>query len=157
HVVVDEVGLVRGRRVARVGCHAGIEAAGPVRRELRDRDRGEDADDGHDHQELDQGESLRLLALHLGTFAHHVLPWGWMGCDRREEASVGPPTATPGSARVPPRAVAGAMRVAAAGCYAGRRERHECDTDGLHTHSITEPSWKIGRYMEMTRPPITTP
>src|SRR5262249_45271101 len=152
-VVIDEIRLVGGRCVARVRCHAGVEAARPVRRELRDRDRGEDADDGDDHQELDQGETFRLPTLHLGTFAHHVLPWGWMGVDLGREASVVPATRPLGSARGPMVADASALRVAAAGCYAERRERHECDAD----HSITEPSWKIGRYIEMTRPPITTP
>ena len=35
-----------------------------------------------------------------------------------------------------------------------------CDalaTEMTPHHSITAPSWKIGRYIEITRPPITTP
>jgi len=38
-------------------------------------DGGEDADDRHDHEQLDQRETLRLLTLHLGNLAHAVLPW----------------------------------------------------------------------------------
>jgi len=48
--VVDEVGLLARGAVADVGDELAPVAALPVGRELRDRDRGENADDRHDDE-----------------------------------------------------------------------------------------------------------
>ena len=61
-VVVHEVRLLRGRRVTGIGRDAGVEAAAPIRRELRDRDGGEDADDGH-HDAASSEEPLSDASL----------------------------------------------------------------------------------------------
>src|SRR6185436_17433342 len=72
-VVVDEVRLFRGCRVAGVRRNARVEAACAVGRELRDGDGREDADDRDHDQELDQSETLRLLPFRLATLTHSVL------------------------------------------------------------------------------------
>src|SRR5437773_11250753 len=144
-VGVDEVCLFCGGGVAGVRLDAGIEAACPVGGELWDGDRGEDADDRDHDQQLDQGETFRLLLLHLGALAAHTSSL-LDGCWSLRTARLG---------RTEQARCHGARVCAASG--EGDSPRPEChESNGTH-QSMTAPSWKIGRYMEMTRPPITTP
>src|SRR6185369_18046258 len=73
-LVVDEVGLLARRSVANVRHELAPVPTLAVRRELRDRDRRQDADDGNHDEELDQRKTLLLLPLHLGQIAHSILP-----------------------------------------------------------------------------------
>src|SRR6185503_864077 len=73
-LVIDEVGFLTSRGVPNVGHELAAVAALTVRCELRDRDRGENADDRYHDEELDQRKALLLLSLHLGQIAHTILP-----------------------------------------------------------------------------------
>src|ERR1035437_4550818 len=57
-VVVREVGFLRGDEIAEVRLHRGDVRLLLRVGELRNRDRGENADDDDDDQQLDQGETL---------------------------------------------------------------------------------------------------
>src|ERR1035437_7963178 len=71
-VVVREVGFLRGDEIAEVRLHRGDVRLFLRVGELRNRDRGKNADDDDDDQQLDEGEAL-LVTRHRGT------PWGYDG------------------------------------------------------------------------------
>src|SRR5262249_27013418 len=73
-VVVDEGGLLCGGRIADIRLGARVEAAGAIGRELRDRNRGEDADDGHHDEHLDQREARSGPTLRCFYMGPHVSP-----------------------------------------------------------------------------------
>src|SRR2546421_12939942 len=88
-LVGDQSGVVAGRvglrvgvtgldvrdRVARGGLGTGVLRLGPLAEERRQGDRGQDADDQHDDEELDQGETLLVLDA-LAELVQHVNPPG---------------------------------------------------------------------------------
>src|SRR5215470_12683257 len=79
-VGIDEIRLFRGGGVAGVRLDAGVEAARAIGGELRDGDGGEDADDRDYDQQFDEGETFRLLLLHLGALAAHASSLFSDGC-----------------------------------------------------------------------------
>src|SRR5688500_5755365 len=65
--VIGGITLLCGHEVTKVALH-GREVRLLLRvRELRDRDRGQNADDHDDDQELDQGKAFPILVLHEST------------------------------------------------------------------------------------------
>jgi hypothetical protein len=71
--VVDEVRFLARGGVPDVRDELAAVAALAVRRELRDRDRGENADDGDDDEKLDQGEAFAPLPI-LDDSTHPIPP-----------------------------------------------------------------------------------
>src|SRR5207244_6980848 len=60
-------------RVARVGLRTGVLRLGPLAEERRQRDRSQDADDQHNDEELDQGETLLVLGALTELLQHLII------------------------------------------------------------------------------------
>src|SRR5262249_13287407 len=62
HLAVGVVSLLRGHQVTQVGLHGGDHRALFAVTEIRDADSGQNSDDHHDDQQLDQGEASFVVA-----------------------------------------------------------------------------------------------
>ena len=62
-LIISESGFHLGLEVSQVTLGGAVVRLGPIGRELRDGDGRQDADDRHDYQQLDEGETFSVSEL----------------------------------------------------------------------------------------------